>query len=145
MPLVAASSTPQSTRTIVITVAVVIGVLWLAYFFVSLRRNNRRAGGLTPTESHISRVHVVMIVGTLVVCFGLAIGTVLSDSVRDVLAEFGESAWWVRLAAVPLIFAYLAWLSRNMAKSSFERARREHAEQYGSWPTPPPPPGSHPR
>ena len=119
---------PQTTTAIVLVMAPLLLVVLGTYFVVAYRRNQRMAaqhyGGLTATEASLNRGHGLAIMAVLVVTMGLAVGTVLSPTVRDALASVGEQSRWLPFAFVPVALLYMRWLSRKVRSAASERAER---------------------
>lgn len=121
-PNPAASGT---TNVIIVSVAIAMTVLLGGWIVVSLRRNRRLAdsmGGLTRTESSLQRSHGIALVVVLLVSMGLAVGTVVSSTVRDALASVGENSRVLTLAAIPFALVYGRWVSKRIGAARAERS-----------------------
>ena len=121
------SNSPATTTYLAIGVAGFMTVAFVLRFWFAWRNNARLAasmGGFTPTEASLARGHAVMVAVVVFASMGLAVGSVLSPAVRDVLAAVGERATWLRFAAVPFLSAYLLWLRVRIRRSARERAAR---------------------
>ena len=120
-------NSPETTTYLVIGVASLLTVAFVVRFWFAWRHNNRIAadmGGFTPTESSLARGHAVLIFVAVFASMGLAIGAVLSPTVRDFLAAVGERGTVLRFLAVPFVTLYLLWLRVRIRRSARERAGR---------------------
>ena len=120
-------NSPQTTAYLVIGVASVLTVAFVVRFWFAWRANKRVAaemGGFTATEASLARSHAVMIVVAVFGSMGLAVGAVLSPTVRDMLAAVGERGRVLRFLALPVVSLYLLWLRVRIRRSARERASR---------------------
>lgn len=120
-------NSPQTTTYLVVGVASVMTVAFVVRFWLAWRNNARVAaamGGFTPTEASLARGHAVLIAVAVFASMALAVGAVLTPTVRDFLAAVGERGDWLPFGAMPLVSLYLLWLRVRIRRVARERAGR---------------------
>ena len=127
MHAVTIPNSPQTTTHIVIVTACLLTVFFVVRFWFAWHHNNRvvaEMGGFTPTEASLARSHAVLLFVCVFGSMGLAVGSVLSPTVRDFLAAVGEHGTLLRFLALPVVSMYLLWLRIRLRRSARERAAR---------------------